>query len=226
MDKLLDFLGSSALLPTLVSLSLVVFLTFGKKFFDRLFKLEILENEIDLEFEEPKVSYAENVSLLVGRDDVSLRVLEELFASSKIFFHSNPDSRRVYSLYKIQSTLRDILRESIKSEDFPVLRDRVLMLIDEAQKEIDQLQERKPFEGLQEPEKSLLVDLLAELPSEKSIPKQKALQLAEIIKIKHQDMLSLQKENAKSASWTRWGTYGTVLFGILSVILSIYTVVR
>jgi len=79
---------------------------------------------------------------------------------------------------------------------------------------------------LQEPEKSLLVDLLAEISQDKSIPRQKVLQLADIIKLKHQDLLKLQTENAKSAAWTRWGTYGTVFFGILSIVLSVYTTVK
>ena len=50
------------------------------------------------------------------------------------------------------------------------------------------------------------------------------LQLANIIKIKHQDMMKLQGENAKSAAWTKWGTAGTVFFGVLSIVLSIVTI--
>ena len=118
------------------------------------------------------------------------------------------------------------MSESVKSEDFQSIRDRVIKLIDEGQNEIEVLQQRKPFDGLQEPEKSLLVDMLAEIPNEKPIPQQKVLQLADIIKLKHQDMLKLQQENAKSAAWTRWGTYGTIFFGILSIVLSVYTTVK
>jgi hypothetical protein len=52
----------------------------------------------------------------------------------------------------------------------------------------------------------------------------KAQQLADIIKLKHQDIKKLQLENSKAAGWTRWGTVGTVSFGLLSLALSIYTI--
>ena len=97
-----------------------------------------------------------------------------------------------------------------------------MSLIQEAQEKIRAANERQPFDGLGEPEKSLLIDLLEVMPDDKPIPRQKAIQLANIIKLKHQDMLQLQQDNAKSSAWTKWGTAGTVFFGILSIILSIY----
>lgn len=73
-------------------------------------------------------------------------------------------------------------------------------------------------------ERSLLIDLIEEIDPAKEIPRQKAQQLADILKLKHQDIKKLQLENAKSAGWTRWGTVGTVSFGLISLALSIYTI--
>lgn len=227
MSSIIDFITStipSAMLPIVVAVTLVIFTSLARRSVERTVTFEDLELVDDA-----KSSVSENMKLLIGREDVTLRVLEEVFQTgrSRFFFLSqNGDSRRASSLRKIQDILRNVMSESVKSEDFPKIRDRVIKLIDEAQKEIELLQQRKPFDGLQEPEKSLLIDMLAEIPNEKPIPRQKALQLADIIKLKHQDMLKLQQDNAKSAAWTRWGTYGTIFFGILSIVLSVYTTVK
>lgn len=227
MSQIFDFISSntSALLPGIVTIVLAAFVVYGKKVFESMTRVP------DFLYEEPnQPSFDDHLKHLITRDDVNLRVLEEVFATgrSRHFYlpTQNSDSRRASTLRQIQNALRIVLRDAIKSDDFEVLRDRVLRLIDDAQKEIDALQQRKPFDGLLEPEKSLLVDLIADIPQEKTIPRQKALQLADIIKLKHQDMLKLQTENAKSAAWTRWGTYGTIFFGILSIVLSIYTTMK
>jgi len=228
MSQILDFLknDSTVLLPAIVTIIVAAFVTFGKRAVERMYKF----GSIELASEGAKQpSFDENLRQLIAREDITLRVLEEVLSTDRYRFYflsENTDSRRAGALRQIQSSLRLALRDSIKSDDFATLRDRILCLIDEAQKEIHSLQQRKPFDGLQEPEKSLLVDLLGEIPQDKAIPRQKALQLADIIKLKHQDMLNLQTENAKSAAWTRWGTYGTIFFGILSIVLSIYTTVK
>ena len=227
MSSVIDFLTTivqSVFLPAIVAIGLAAFVTFAKRSVERIIRIE------DVTFaEEPGPSFNENVKALIAREDVTLRVLEEIFQSGRnrfVYLSQNSDSRKASALRHIQDSLRNLMSESVKSEDFPTIRDRVIKLLDEAQKEIDLLQQRKPFDGLQEPEKSLLVDLLTEIPNEKPIPRQKALQLADIIKLKHQDILKLQQDNAKSAAWTRWGAYGTIVFGILSIVLSIYTSVK
>ncbi len=228
MSQILDFFenDSLVLLPAIVTIVVAAFVTFGKRAVERIYRLKSLE--LRSEGVIPP-SFDENLRQLIAREDITLRVLEEVLSTDRYriyFLSENTDSRRAGALRQIQSSLRLALRDAIKSEDFAALRDRILCLIDEAQAEIHSLQQRKPFDGLQEPEKSLLVDLLGEIPHDKATPRQKALQLADIIKLKHQDMLTLQAENAKSAAWTRWGTYGTIFFGILSIVLSIYTAVK
>lgn len=228
MSKILDFLylDTSAWLPAVVSIALAVFVAFGKRIVERLSQAQ----ELILADEPKQPSFDDHLKILVAREDIDLRLLEEIFATgrSRRFYipTQSTDTRRASALRQIQDALRIVLRDALKADDFATLRDRAIRLIDEAQKEIDALQQRKPFDGLQEPEKSLLIDLLSDIPHDKNIPRQKALQLADIIKLKHQDMLKLQTENAKSAAWTRWGTYGTVFFGILSIVLSVYTTIK
>lgn len=221
------FQGLLYFLPFIITALLLLFLSLQR---GQRRRYEQLKVDLDSSFEYLKESsFDEYLKLLIERDDVTLRVLEEVFAAGGdrfMVFSPNKEARRAISLRRIQSALRVALKDSIKVDNFESLRDRVLKLIDEAQKEIDTVQQRKPFEGLEEPEKSLLVDLLAEIPADKTIPRQKVLQLADIIKIKHQDIRNLQIENTKSATWTRWSTFGTIFFGILSIVLSVYTAFR
>lgn len=220
------FLRLETTLPILVTLlSTVVLVVYVWHFWKR--RRSEYEELVTIEapaFETRKEpAFDESVKGLLTRDDVTLRVLEEIYAARRSF---SRESRRASSLLRIQRSLRIVLRDAVKADNFEQVRDRVLRLLDEAQKEIDVLQQRKPFEGLEDPEKSLLVDLVAEIPADKTIPKQKALQLADIIKIKHQDIRNLQIQNARAARWTRWGTFGTISFGVLSIILSIYTAIK
>ena len=167
------------------------------------------------------------VKQLLQRDDVSLRVLEEVYELPRYLYRrdwGSPDSLRLRSLESIQEELRDYLRSSVQGTDFPQIRDRVLGLLDQIKREKDDLQHKEPFNDIHDPEKSLLIDIFEEIDPGHTIVRQKAFQLANIIKIKHQDLLKLQAENAKAATWTKWGTAGTVVFGVLSLILSILTI--
>ena len=222
MENLYNFLISqlSSILPAIIAISLAFFTTFGKK---------LLDEKIELKYSIEKDDFKEREELdkqletLIQDEETNLELLEEIWVVKKLwFFDLDRSGERVYKLSQIQDSLRNIIRSAIGSDSFSVVRSKSMKLIQEAQSEIDALQELKPFDGLGEPEKSLLVDLLEELPENKPIPKQKALQLADIIKIKHQETLKLQRENAKSSAWTKWGTAGTVFFGILSIVLSIY----
>lgn len=212
-----------------LSIAVVLFTTVGFAYYLWHFwkrrQLELEEITVEMpSFETRKEpAFDDSLKTLITRDDVTLRILEEIYAAGRFY---TMESRRAISLIRIQRSLRIVLRDAVKADNFEQIRDKTLRLLDEAQKELDLLQQRKPFEGLEDPEKSLLVDLVAEIPADKIIPRQKALQLADIIKIKHQDIRNLQVQNARSAAWTRWGTFGTISFGLLSIILSIYTAIK
>jgi hypothetical protein len=134
------------------------------------------------------------------------------------------DTRRKLVIYRdIQLDLRVILRDAVQQEDFSEIRDAVLELIDETQEEMNQLHEKRPFDGLEEPEKSLLADLLEELPKDKEVLRQKALQLADLIRNKYQNIERLQLSNRKASAWSRWGAFGTFLFGMVSIVVAFYT---
>lgn len=130
----------------------------------------------------------------------------------------------VFVPLKVYRANSEIFSSSIQGETFPEIRDRILKLLDQIMKEKADLQHKEPFNDIHDPEKSLLIDIFEEIDPEKTLPRQKTFQLANIIKIKHQDILKLQAENAKAAIWTKWGTAGTVVFGILSLILSFLTI--
>ena len=167
------------------------------------------------------------LDLLKQNDDVDLRLLTELYEGEGRKFYGFPrQPRMIYVLRDLQSDLRKMLKEIIKSKEHYALKNKILSLIDEAENKAKSLLEKKPFDDLGDPEKSLLIDILEELPKDKAMPKQKLLQMAEIIKNKYQNIEKLQEENRKSAAWTRWGAFGTLFFGILSLILSIYSVTR
>lgn len=175
------------------------------------------------------------ITQLLQRDDVSLRVLEEVHElprnTRRRDYWGSPDSPRLRLLVSIRNELRGHLRSSVQESDFPKIRDRVLGLLDQIKKELDQIKKEKddlrhkePFNDIRDPEKSLLIDIFEEIDPSHTIVKQKAFQLANIIKLKYQDVQNLQAENAKAAIWTKWGAAGTVVFGVLSLILSMLTI--
>jgi len=208
-------------LPALISMVMAAFL-----YFRRQSQLELRQIQREVFFRDADDEKDNTVEKLILRGEIELRVLEEVTEndSRQHFFFSRGRSRREHTLEKIRRDLRNVLRKSIDSEVFAEVKERVITLLDEIAKEIQDIQKRIPFEGLDDPERSLLIDLMEEIDASKPIPRQKAEQLAEIIKLKHQDIQKLQLENAKSAGWTRWGTVGTVSFGLLSLALSIYTI--
>jgi hypothetical protein len=175
----------------------------------------------DLSKDQPKP-----IKELLKRDDVTLRLLEEVHESpSRRFLYGgwsgSLDSLRLRKLDEVESELRDFLRESVNSTDFSPIRDRTLVLLDELRTERQKLLQKEPFNDIQDPEKSLLIDIFNDLPLHNVIVRQKAVQLSNIIKLKHQDIAKLQEENARSAGWTKWGTAGTIFFGLLSLALSL-----
>lgn len=163
------------------------------------------------------------LELLRSHEDVDIRLLMELYESEGRSYYRFPKQpKKIYVLRELQADLRKILKEVIKSKEHYGLKDKILGFIDEAETKATALLEKKPFDDLGDPEKSLLIDILEELPKDKAMPKQKLLQMAEIIKNKYQNIEKLQLENQKSAAWTRWGAFGTLIFGILSLVLSLY----
>lgn len=208
-------------LPIVISVVILVFLYFRRK---NQIELETISRSIRIK--DIGDEKDDRVEKLVLKGDVDLRVLEEVkLYDPRPFYISRPGrSKREYVLGRIQTLLRKALSKSVDSENFTEIKDRIIKLLDQIANELSDIRQKIPFEGLDDPERSLLIDLVAEIDRDKLIPRQKAEQLAEIIKVKHQDIKKLQLENAKSVGWTRWGTIGTVSFGLLSLVLSIYTI--
>ncbi|WP_162457143.1 hypothetical protein [Pseudoxanthomonas kalamensis] len=176
--------------------------------------------------EESKEDVPKPIREVLKRDDVTLRLLEEVHeADGRRYFrrswHESPDAVRLTHLEEIEAELKQFLRDSVTSDDFTSVRDRVLRLLDELRTERQRLAQKEPFNDIRDPEKSLLIDIFNELPAGDAIVRQKAVQLSNIMKIKHEDIAELQKQNARAASWTRWGTAGTIFFGLLSLALSL-----
>lgn len=182
---------------------------------------EILKNKKDEKTDS-------NLEKLVLRGDVDLRLLEEITEADRnpYFYYLRGKSKREIVLHKITLELRSLLRKSVDAKNFTEIQERIIELLDKISSDLKEIGQKKPFDCLDEPERSLLIDIVEEIPNERHIPLQKVHQLADVIKVKHQDIKRLQLENSKSASWTRWGTIGTVSFGLLSLALSIYTIFK
>lgn len=179
-----------------------------------------------MSLEESQEDLPRPIRELLKRDDVTLRLLEEVHESEgrryfRRTWHDSPDAMRLTHLEEIELELKQFLRESVAGDDFTSVRDRVLRLLDELRTERQQLAQKEPFNDIRDPEKSLLIDIFNGLPAGDAIVRQKTVQLSNIMKIKHEDIADLQKQNARAASWTRWGTAGTVFFGLLSLALSL-----
>jgi hypothetical protein len=216
-------------LPFVIALVLLLFLRSGKRLtlreLERLSEQQALKSRMlrDLGSQDKPPALTQ----VLQRPDATLRVLEEVYEPRGYAIRrewNSPDAKRLHALDAIQSEIKKQLRESVQADGFPETRDRLIKLLDEISVEQGRLQNKEPFNEIQEPEKSLLIDVFAEIDPTHTVARQKAFQLANIIKLKHQDMLKLQAANAKAATWTKWGTAGTVLFGVLSIVLSVVTI--
>ena len=213
--------------PALISLTLIVIFVQIKR--SREMRMLIDRERYirsRMRMEDRKEEVPRPIREVLKRDDVTLRLLEEVHEEQgrryfRRSWHESPDAARLTHLEEIEMELKQFLRESVTSEDFTSVRDRVLRLLDELRAEMQRLAQKEPFNDIRDPEKSLLIDIFNELPVADAIVRQKAVQLSNIIKIKHEDIAELQKQNARAASWTRWGTGGTVFFGLLSLALSL-----
>ncbi|SMM97711.1 hypothetical protein SPONL_1170 [uncultured Candidatus Thioglobus sp.] len=218
MNELINFS-----LPLVILLAMAVFFWRQRQqnfvFRDRMHHMRMIDEYEDEDEDD-------SIEKLVTTKDIELRVLEEVTkeGSRQYFYESHRRPSREIKLEKIQKKLRKTLTNAISADNFDEIKERVIKLLDESVSELNAIQQKIPFEGLDDPERSLLIDILEEIDSTKEIPRQKTEQLAVIIKIKNRDIEKLQLQNSTSVSWTRWGTVGTVSFGILSLVLSIYTI--
>lgn len=219
MESIINFIASDigSILPAAIAIVLMVFTTFGKRILEQRIESKYSLQEVEVKDRDQIESKLE---LLLKDEDTTIELLEEIWEVKRFWFFEG--NIRVIKLHQIIEALQQILRKNIGKDDFPQIKAKSMSLIKIAKEKIDTANELQPFDGLGEPEKSLLIDLLEVIPDEKAIPRQKTIQLADIIKVKHQEMLKLQRDNAKSSAWTKWGTAGTVFFGILSIVLSIY----
>lgn len=204
-------------LPVVVTLVFFLFSVIGKKFFVRKEESIFLTTEPE---SKERDQVEEKIEILIKDDSTTIELLEEIWELKRSWFFEG--NVRTLKLRQIIDVLRRIMRKNIGKDDFSLVKEKAMSLIQVAQERVRIANERQPFDGLGEPEKSLLIDILETVPEDQPIPRQKTIQLANIIKLKHQDMLQLQQDNAKSSAWTKWGTAGTVFFGILSIVLSVY----
>jgi hypothetical protein len=241
MTEIIQYLGdnwASLALPLAIGIALAWFVR-NRRLQIRSFEERIRRREEFSHLDERRLmaerlmenSESSPIMDLLEQEGVSLRLLEEVYEGERFWpvaigLSSVDSDRRAWALRGIQRQLREFLRTSIKNDNFPGIRDRTIGLLDEVSAEIEKIQREEPFSDILDPERSLLIDISHEIDPAKTLVHQKTLQLANIIKIKHQDIMKLQAENSKAASWTRWGTAGTVFFGLLSLALSIWTVVR
>lgn len=211
--------------PALITAILAVFIQAKRSRGVRRYLVDEDYLRITKEREEARKERHAPVTTLLSRDDVTLRLLEEVYVAPNEYrsylWSRSPDAARANTLAGLESLIRDYLRSSVGSEDFPTFKDRCLRLLDEIRGERLKMDQQEPFNDITDPEKSLLIDIFNELPETNSVVRQKAVQLSNIVKIKHQDIAKLQEENARAASWTKWGTAGTIFFGLLSLALSL-----
>lgn len=161
--------------------------------------------------------------LLKSGEHVEFRLIQELYESEYFFNPSLPiESKKIFILNEVIYDLKCMLKKLIKTKEDYSLKDKIFNLIDEAEKRYNSLMEKEPFEGLEDPERSLFIDVLEIIPAEENVYRQKLIQVADIVKLKHQDIKKLQVENNKSSDMSRFGFYSSIFFGIISIALSFY----
>lgn len=238
MGEILSFVGTYWLytVPLIIGLILYRFIAASRRAFRPFYSIGSMQDLDRYERNEliyHGVSHSKDrsspIADLFEKEDFDLRIVEEVYQSepSSPFYRRQwrtPETKRLHILEVIANDIRAHLRASVKSENFKAISGKALALLDQIRTEVEEIEAKEPFSEILDPEKSLIIDIFNGLDEGDVVIRQKTHQLANIIKIKHQDFLKLQADNVKAASWTKWGTSGTIFFGIISLVLSIITI--
>jgi hypothetical protein len=84
-------------------------------------------------------------------------------------------------------------------------------------------EKRVPFYGTPEPERGLLEDILELTNSDREIVGGKLTRLAELIAARSETIKTLGDEKGKATKLAYWGLAGTLLFGILSLVVTLWS---
>lgn len=96
-------------------------------------------------------------------------------------------------------------------------------LTDLVAKSLASEEKRVPFYGAPEPERGVLEDVLELTSADRTIVAEKLMRLAELIQTRHETIRALGEEKGQARKLAWWGLAGTVLFGVVSVILTFWT---
>ncbi|MBA3016553.1 MAG: hypothetical protein KJ550_00795 [Proteobacteria bacterium] len=105
------------------------------------------------------------------------------------------------------------------------MKDKLVVLrelIETLNESLSAEERRVPFYGTPEQERDLLEDILELTTADRDIVNSKLSRLAELIRVRQDTVNTLGEEKGKARKLAAWGLTGTIIFGVLSVILKIW----
>jgi hypothetical protein len=104
----------------------------------------------------------------------------------------------------------------------PTVRD----LIAEHDKQMQEVRRELPFAGTPSPERELLQDVVALAGGDHALIDSKLGELGKAVRIRQETIDRLSDEKGQSLRWAKWGTIGTVVFSLASILLAIWGLMR
>jgi hypothetical protein len=165
-------------------------------------------------FEKKAISRVEDLVVLYdakfGRGDPDVKVYSQIYSG----------------LEEVQSSISTQISRSKFDDDLLKRLDELRDLMEKVNAELKREQRRVPFYGTPEPERETLEDLLELTSADKEIVSGKLTKLAELISARENTIKSLGEEKGRARRLSIWGFAGTVLFGITSIALTLWSVFR
>jgi hypothetical protein len=165
---------------------------------------------------------------LIALKNCTLNSLQDVDDFYFAFFNkldgSSYDYDRIsHFLIKLKLEVSTIEKTIDDKNNRKTLLECVQKIIDENEELIKKKKKQVPFSGVPSQERSLLNDIMEiSNASEKVILQEKLNELASAIKIRQETINQLSEEKGLSLKWAKRGLFGTVLFSLISIALTIF----
>ena len=165
-------------------------------------------------------------NLLTSFENEAISSPDDLLHYHKAHFErSIPKVRRYRDLYLFLEKMQFRISSSRPPDSAYKLKDKLVALreiIETLNESLSAEERRVPFYGTPEQERDLLEDILELTTADRDIVNSKLSRLAELIRVRQDTVNTLGEEKGKARKLAAWGLTGTIIFGVLSVILKIW----
>jgi len=175
---------------------------------------------------EKKRKEAEFVKLLLDTfRNKTISTTTDLIAFYESYFRVVRSKVRMYSdiCFFLEQVQLGISSSKPDTPEYELISrlDEIRQLINSVSELLKEEEKRVPFYGTPEQERGLLEDILELTAADRTLVNIKLTRLAELIEARQETINVLGEEKGQARKLAYWGLAGTVVFGIVSIVLTI-----